>query len=83
MEEYKITLCRDDKLLIITTPLSFCFVKVDDNTRKYKDMKLALLSLIVFLIISIRNFYILVTWYQIYYNTILSKDLYIIKSIGR
>ena len=71
MEEYKITLFRDDKLLIITTPLSFC--KVDDNTRKYKDMKLALLSLIVFLIISIRNFYILVTWYQIYYNTILSK----------
>ena len=39
MEEYKITLCRDDKLLIITTPLSF--YKVDDNTRKYQDMKLA------------------------------------------
>ena len=72
MEEYKITLFRDDKLLIITTPLSF--YKVDDNTRKYQDMKLPLLSLIVFLISSIRNLYILVTWYQIYYNTILSKS---------
>ena len=66
MEEYKITLFRDDKLLIITTPLSF--YNVDDNTRKYQDMKLALLSLIVFLISSTRNLYILVTWYQIYYN---------------
>ena len=38
-------------------------------------MKLALLALIVFLISLIRNLYISVTWYQIYYNTILSKRL--------